>query len=196
MTIFHYISVNDFDLPVARVNFQMVSSPDKKVLYAIGGHVGSVGLGAGYYTNDIFKFHCTGDINTCRWTKSETTLRFERHNFVAIPIPNSLAVKLCQIDPTTAEPINTTIDPTTVEPIKTTTFYSTYTYPTYPTNYYGPHSPDGPWQCDYYKNYVGDGFCDDETNLAECNHDGGDCCGDDVNKNHCNKCICHSNNLK
>ena len=67
----------------------MVSSPDKKALYAIGGYDNGVGK------NDIYKFHCTGAINTCRWTKSETTLRFGRRGFVAIPIPNSLADKLC-----------------------------------------------------------------------------------------------------
>ena len=68
----------------------MVSSQDKKALYAIGGYDGS------RRTNDIYKFHCPGDINTCKWTKSETTLRFGRNDFVAIPIPDSLAEKLCQ----------------------------------------------------------------------------------------------------
>ena len=27
---------------------------------------------------------------------------------------------------------------------------------------------------------VKDGFCNDETNIAACNYDGGDCCGPDV----------------
>ena len=116
----------------------MVSSPDKKALYAIGGYNGT------NYNNDIFKFHCTGNINTCRWTKSETALRFGRRAFVAIPLPNSLADKLCS----TA-------------------------------------------QCDYYDDYIDDGFCDDETNLAECGYDGGDCCGDDVWTEFCIFCICH-----
>merc|ERR1712062_859919 len=79
----------DYDLPVHKWLFQMVPSPDKKALYAIGGY------GSGN-SNAIFKFHCTGDINTCRWTKSETTLRFGRYDFVAIPIPDSLAEKLCK----------------------------------------------------------------------------------------------------
>merc|ERR1712062_253070 len=80
---------DDFDLPVSKRWFQMVPSPDKKALYAIGGsHVRN--------RNDIYKFHCTSAIDTCRWTKSETTLRFRRYDFVAIPIPNSLADKFCQ----------------------------------------------------------------------------------------------------
>ena len=85
--IFHYISGEDFDLPVFKYAFQMVSSPDKKALYAIGGS------GSLY---EISKFHCPGDIDTCRWTKSEKTLKFGRSNFVAIPIPYSLADKLCK----------------------------------------------------------------------------------------------------
>ena len=99
-------------MPVFKKNFQMVSSPDKKALYAIGGNDGNHDN-----TNDIFKFHCTDDINTCRWTKSETTLRFGREDFVAIPIPNSFADKLCSTDLTTAKPLN----PTTGEPINPTT---------------------------------------------------------------------------
>jgi len=80
---------DDFDLPVDKREFQMVSSPDKKALYAIGGWDGS-------YRNEIYKFHCSDSIQTCRWTKSKTTLRYGRSYFVAIPIPNSLADKLCK----------------------------------------------------------------------------------------------------
>ena len=39
-------------------------------------------------------------------------------------------------------------------------------------------------------NWVGDNFCDDENNNAECNFDGGDCCGDDVNTQYCSACEC------
>ena len=28
--------------------------------------------------------------------------------------------------------------------------------------------------------WVGDGFCDDMTNSFQCNYDGGDCCGSNV----------------
>ena len=37
---------------------------------------------------------------------------------------------------------------------------------------------------------VSDGLCNDETNIQECNYDGGDCCGYNVNKNHCTECTC------
>jgi len=83
--------VDDFDLPVSKMSFQMVSSPDKKALYSIGGYNFDSGN-----RNSIYKFQCSSDINTCRWTKSETTLRYGRENFVAISIPNSLAEKLCK----------------------------------------------------------------------------------------------------
>ena len=37
---------------------------------------------------------------------------------------------------------------------------------------------------------VGNGFCNDETNNAACNFDGDDCCGANVNQDHCSECEC------
>ena len=39
---------------------------------------------------------------------------------------------------------------------------------------------------------VGDGFCEDHVNNAECNFDGGDCCGSNVDFSFCQYCICYS----
>ena len=44
-------------------------------------------------------------------------------------------------------------------------------------------------QC-FNPNNVGDGFCDDETNIASCLFEGGDCCGPDVVKVFCDECAC------
>ena len=38
--------------------------------------------------------------------------------------------------------------------------------------------------------FVGDGVCNDETNIAECNYDGGDCCLMNVNTDSCSDCNC------
>ena len=38
---------------------------------------------------------------------------------------------------------------------------------------------------------VGDGFCNDKTNIEICNHDGGDCCLKFVNKDRCSECKCY-----
>ena len=38
---------------------------------------------------------------------------------------------------------------------------------------------------------VGNGYCNDETNNADCNYDGGDCCLLDVNSEHCSECECY-----
>ena len=38
---------------------------------------------------------------------------------------------------------------------------------------------------------VGNGFCNDETNNADCNYDGGDCCVMNANPNSCSECVCH-----
>ena len=38
---------------------------------------------------------------------------------------------------------------------------------------------------------IGNGFCNDESNNANCNYDGGDCCGVNVNTILCFECACH-----
>ena len=38
--------------------------------------------------------------------------------------------------------------------------------------------------------WQGDGYCDDVNNNAECNYDGGDCCGDNVILTYCSICQC------
>jgi hypothetical protein len=40
---------------------------------------------------------------------------------------------------------------------------------------------------------IGDGFCNDKTNNAACNFDGGDCCGYNINTNLCSDCKCYFN---
>ena len=39
--------------------------------------------------------------------------------------------------------------------------------------------------------YIGDGYCDDENNNADCHFDGGDCCGNNINTQYCNECFCY-----
>jgi hypothetical protein len=34
-------------------------------------------------------------------------------------------------------------------------------------------------------------FCNDETNNADCNYDGGDCCVVNANTSACSECVCH-----
>ena len=41
-----------------------------------------------------------------------------------------------------------------------------------------------------YHPLVGNGFCNDDTNIAGCNYDGGDCCGYNINSEHCTECTC------
>merc|ERR1711962_288402 len=38
--------------------------------------------------------------------------------------------------------------------------------------------------------WFGDNYCDDENNNPECDFDGGDCCGDNVNTQYCSECKC------
>ena len=39
--------------------------------------------------------------------------------------------------------------------------------------------------------WIGDAYCDDINNNLDCNFDGGDCCGSNVNTEYCTECICH-----
>ena len=38
--------------------------------------------------------------------------------------------------------------------------------------------------------WIGDGWCDDETNNEACDFDGGDCCGGIIDPNYCTECLC------
>ena len=39
---------------------------------------------------------------------------------------------------------------------------------------------------------VGNMFCNDEANIADCNYDGGDCCGTCTLRSRCMECACLS----
>ena len=39
------------------------------------------------------------------------------------------------------------------------------------------------------KMFLGDGFCDDQANIYQCEFDGGDCCGE-INDLNCLQCMC------
>ena len=38
--------------------------------------------------------------------------------------------------------------------------------------------------------WIADGYCDDVNNNMDCNYDGGDCCGPNVNTQYCDDCQC------
>ena len=48
--------------------------------------------------------------------------------------------------------------------------------------------------CEYQK-IAGDGICNDEANLPDCNFDFGDCCLMAINNAMCANCECHSTQL-
>ena len=47
-----------------------------------------------------------------------------------------------------------------------------------------------------FSKVVGDGICDDNANVFECDFDGGDCCGIGTIMDICLKCQCFSKNFK
>ena len=46
----------------------------------------------------------------------------------------------------------------------------------------------------HVKNHAnqGDGYCDDDNNVENCNYDNGDCCGGVLDPNYCQQCICYN----
>ncbi len=38
--------------------------------------------------------------------------------------------------------------------------------------------------------WIADGYCDDDTNILECDFDGGDCCESEPNMDYCDLCEC------
>ena len=42
-------------------------------------------------------------------------------------------------------------------------------------------------------NLIGDGYCNDEVNIVDCDFDGGDCCGSCINTDLCTSCSCLGN---
>lgn len=48
----------------------------------------------------------------------------------------------------------------------------------------------GPGNDIAFSKWVGNKYCDDGTNHAGCNYDGGDCCGSCVIKQECTSCTC------
>ena len=50
-------------------------------------------------------------------------------------------------------------------------------------------STPNPFTCE--QKWIGDGICDDETNLLKCAFDYGDCCLNEIVDTNCYECICH-----
>ena len=42
--------------------------------------------------------------------------------------------------------------------------------------------------------WIGDGYCDDDTNNEPCEYDGGDCCVSDIDTQYCTECQCIEHN--
>ena len=76
------------NLPVSMVEHEMVASPNNQVLYTFGNQYSP--------REDIYQFSCSGNINSCQWTKSNLNLKYGRDDMVAFRISDSLANKICK----------------------------------------------------------------------------------------------------
>ena len=76
------------NLPVNMADHEMIASPNNQVLYTFGNQYSP--------QEDIYKFSCSGNINSCQWTKSNLKLKYGRRGSVVFRIPDALANKLCK----------------------------------------------------------------------------------------------------
>ena len=76
-------------MPLGHRYHNMVASPDKKSIYTVGA-LSRYGEG-----DNIYQLTCTDNINDCKWTLMETTLKSKRFRVLAFPITNDVANKIC-----------------------------------------------------------------------------------------------------
>ena len=118
--------------------------------------------------------------------KARTTEKRKRKTAVSsliiVPIILVISSVIATILVKKEEAKNTT--PTTI----TTTTVSTTNITMTPYDF---TSTANPFTCD--KDWLGDGICDDETNISECDYDSGDCCLNEITTTNCHECICHEN---
>lgn len=50
--------------------------------------------------------------------------------------------------------------------------------------------------CPFSSAWINDGYCDDQTNIADCLYDGGDCCLERITDRFCDVCICHETGVR
>ena len=93
--------------------------------------------------------------------------------FKFLTIFSNILLVMDSMESTTVK-TETTEDYTNQETTKTTTTTTTAT----PTLCFG--------NCTFQAcGWIGDGYCDDGANNLDCNFDGGDCCGPNVNTDYC-----------
>ena len=82
--------------------------------------------------------------------------------------------------------ISTQVEPkeTTTTKTTTTTLQNSITMTAYDFT-----STPNPFTCE--QKWIGDGICDDVTNLLKCAFDYGDCCLNEIVDTYCYECICH-----
>ncbi len=139
------------------------TAPDQGMLYVAGGrnHFEDVG------SNLVFYLFCVeGD---CQWSIDYIKLQYQRNLFVAMIIP--------------ARNPDATVDYSKLFESYEGEFGTGKSFSTLHLQFI-----DCPG--DLIHDWIADGFCDDDTNIAECDYDGGDCCNMHADFDYCTECFC------
>ena len=70
------------DLPVHLQHHRMISAPDKKSVFVLGG----VDKTNAEESSKIYQFTCGDDIGSCQWQDSGVTLKYARDRMVTIAV--------------------------------------------------------------------------------------------------------------
>ena len=84
--------VEELELPFRLYGHEMVTSIDKTELYIVGGW----NYETWQYSKEIYQLtDCTGAIETCKWKKINTELKYGRYYHSAVAISDAMAAALC-----------------------------------------------------------------------------------------------------
>ena len=83
------------DLPVHLQNHRMISAPDKKSVYVLGG-IDKTNAEGAEESSKIYQFTCGDDIGSCQWKESGVTLKYARDRMSVMAVPDSFVEEACQ----------------------------------------------------------------------------------------------------
>ena len=83
------------DLPVTLEHHRMISAPDKKSVYVLGG-IDKTNAEGAEESSKIYQFTCGDDIGSCQWKESGVTMKYARDRMSVMAVPDSFVEEACQ----------------------------------------------------------------------------------------------------
>ena len=169
------------------------------------------------YISAIYHFKCSSGI--CSWATLDQALKFARGEIVAIPVPDSFCLEVGDDTTLSATSTTTTLSGACTQ-YWIGDAHCDDINNNVECNFDGGDCCGANVNTDYCsvclcleggggesggtttspittsisgacnQGWIGDDYCDDINNNIDCNFDGGDCCGANVNTDYCDECLC------